>query len=331
MFQIKHLLRFTLSITLAILIYSLCFADPELYPFSWNHLPGPVKTITIYTSNNCNDIPEHISAYEFSSELSEAIECWNVEAVNISIIEANGQQYTPGIQDDTNWLNCAEGINPEQPNWIAQTWVYGDPEYPLDITEADNVLWDGYYYNNYIPIWTLDPVNPPSWPPIEQFRPKAAALHELGHLLGLMDVTSGESVMKVPYSPEQIYTSLTDYDKTAVKTMYNFTALNPEEPLKTGQPYTFSWTNLPGADLDFIDNVYVYINREFPAGVWEKFGLSTPARYEHKNLGTIKGNVSDNCRFKVQSVDHPQIYDITDENFSVFGYFPYEPEMGWTW
>lgn len=87
-------------------------------------------------------------------------------------------------------------------------------------------------------------------------------------------------------------------------------APNGGEAWRSGQLQTIEWqaVNVEGA-------VSIQLNRDFPNGGWELLGQRDEAELLLEWMATAP--VSDHCRIRVELVDNPDVFDLSDADFSI--------------
>lgn len=268
----RSLYKFCIQIfAQSFLAISVSAYPPQLKSYSWNWLEPPLAQV-IYLTYNGN--VEGLTQQQVYTALHNAVVKWNAtvpaDRIQLSLPEdaLNNKEHFDGLQpsNSTNELFWTHDC-PDPPNWtdIARTDAWPIQPENIDCWTADVGLIYYYPNNPQMPnpyTWSVAPVSS------DQLDVESLALHEIGHILGLDNIENNplyaNAVMYAPFTPDpetHVKQVLTDYDLAAVKTIYNFDALAPEQALHTGHPETFRWQNLEGSDMAFINTAQIYLNR----------------------------------------------------------------------
>ena len=203
------------------------------------------------------------------------------------------------------------GTNPVKPLIGALTYIWDDDN--GSILEADVVFYDGVQWS-----WSTDPEN-------DELDIETFALHELGHVLGLGDVTNTTPVMYEKISLGERQRALETDDINGMKAIYGLvlTEPNSSETWNVGSSYDIEWTH-----VGVIGNVDIVLFRNYPSGK-EDIAINTENDGSYPWTPTVP--VSDNCRIRVQLHDDNWIFDYSDANFTIAGYDVTYPRGGEVW
>jgi len=304
------------AVFLLILLYIGISGAYNLKKYSWNWVESTPKEAYLWIHPNCTDptAPEE----EQMDAIQSAYNTWYFVGTNFN--------FTYGGQSTENYFNPHNNQNdmcwnpgscPGHPRAGAttQVWVFvGNKE---SIAQADVVFWDGYW------VWSTA-----TTPDSDKVDVESVALHELGHVLGLGNVTNTIPVMYESLAVGQTKRNLASDDIDGMKAIYGLVVSIPNgsNTWNVGTLYSITW----GHD-GVSDSVNILLNRNYPnVSGWKKIYSITLNDGIQPWTPTVPP--SDSCRVRVESANNTFVYDASDANFTVAGYTVTSPnDSGVVW
>lgn len=267
----------------------------ELKDWGWNWIEETPKVVCLWINPNCEDTEGEYDA------ITNAYNTWSDVSTNFAfdyegVSTATDFTYGNGVND----MCWNSGTNPVKPNSAACTRIWDDEN--GGIFQADVVFYDGIQWE-----WSTNPGS-------NEIDVESIALHELGHVLGLADVTNSVPVMYQFYYPGEIQRTLESDDVNGMKAIYGLVLTEPNgsETWNVGTSYGIEWTH------DGVSgNVDIILFRDWHSGA-EYIVQNTANDGSYNWTATVP--VSDDCRIRVRLHDDIWIYDNSDANFTVAGY-----------
>jgi hypothetical protein len=300
------------ALIIALLLIPVYFGTTYAYQlkkWSWNWIESTPKVVHLWINPNCADpsAPNELIA------ITNAYNTWSAVLTNFDFNYSGSSYHIYCFQNDSNDVCWNPGIYIPDPRSqsVTGTWANGDT-----VTEADIVFFDSLF------VWCT------GTPSDTQMDVESAALHELGHVLGLGNYTDPSVVMYDTLYFGEMHRSLATDDINGMKAIYGLVVTNPNGSgtWDVGQLYYIIW------DHEGVSgNVSIFLNRNYPdANGWGKIIGNTPN--DGIQPWTAKTPPSSNSRIRVESFDNEFVYDASDANFTIAGYtVTYPTESGISW